>query len=101
VCVNCVSNAEAVLAGAGLVGSIIQPPLHRALAAAGLVAPPDPVKRDVRTVSFLRGLHLDPVAVLGADVVAAAEAWVPQVRPARRRSSWALPIGSQSLLAAQ
>jgi hypothetical protein len=97
--VNCVSNAEAALASAALIGSIIKPPLHRALASAGLVAPPDPVKRDVRTVAFLRSLDLDPVEILGAGVVAAADCWVPQPRSAER--SWALPIGSHSLLAAQ
>jgi hypothetical protein len=99
-CVNCVSNAEAVVAGAALVGSIMQPPLHRALAAAGLVAPPDPVKRDVRTVAFLRSLDLDPVEVLGAHVVERAARWVPQTRDSSRWV-WARPIGSQSLIAAQ
>jgi hypothetical protein len=99
-CVNCISNAEAAIAGAALVGSIVKPPLHRALAAAGLVAPPDPVKRDVRTVAFLRALDLDPVDVLGAEVVRRAEAWVPQPFE-RAKRSWARPIGSQSLLAAQ
>jgi hypothetical protein len=98
-CVNCVSNAEAALASAALVGSIMKPPLHRVLAAAGLVAPPDPVKRDVRTVAFLRSLDLDPVDILGADVVAAADTWVPQPRSAARAS--ARPIRSHRLLAAQ
>jgi hypothetical protein len=97
--VNCVSTAEAALASAALIGSIVKPPLHRALAAAGLVAPPDSVKRDVRTVAFLRSLDLDPVEVLGADVVAAADCWVPQPRLVER--AWALPMGSHSLLATQ
>lgn len=98
-CVNCVSNAEAALASAALAGSMVKLPLHRALARAGLVAQPDPVKRDVRTVAFLRSLELDPLEVLGAAVVARADAWAPQpFEPAYR--SWALPIGSQSLLTA-
>jgi len=97
-CVNCVSNTEAYLAGAAVAGAAIKPSLHRALAALGVVAAPDPVKRDVRTVAFLRSLDLDPVEVLGAAAVDRAARWVPQPRPAR---AWARPIGSQSLLAAQ
>ena len=68
------------------------------LASAGVVAPYDPVKRDVRTVSFLRSLDLDPVEVLGAETVRAADAWVPAAYEPRRS---ALPIGSQSLLITQ
>jgi hypothetical protein len=56
------------------------------------------VQRDVRTVAFLRSLDLDPVEVLGADTVAAAERWVPAPYVAPR---WALPIGSQSLPSTQ
>ena len=54
------------------------------LARAGLAPEPDPVAHDVRTVAFLRSLDLDPVEILGADAVAAAEAWVP-ARPQRVR----------------
>ena len=97
-CMNCVSSTEVVLGQVGLAAAVLRDPVHRALASAGLVAPIDPVKRDVRTVAFLRSLDLDPVEVLGAEVVAGADAWVP-VPYARRRS--ALPIGSHSLLAAQ
>ena len=62
-----------------------------------MVPPIDPVKRDVRTVSFLRSLDLDPVEVLGAEAVAAADAWVPSYEAPRS----ALPIGSHSLLSTQ
>ena len=96
-CVNCVSNADAVAANAAIAAALLKKPVHRALAAVGLVDPPDPVRRDLRTVSFLRELELDPVEILGAEVVARADAWVPQPRA---RRSWALPIGSQSLPAA-
>ena len=82
----------------------LRPRAHRALAAAGLVVAPDSVAHDVVTVRFLRDLDLDPVAILGADVVTAAEAWRPQ--PAtdsglRRRLASARPIGSQSLAITQ
>ena len=97
-CVNCLSNAEVAAAQVGLAAAVLKEPVHNLLASAGLVAPIDRVRRDVRTVAFLRSLDLDPVDVLGAEVVAAAEAWVPPVYE-RRRS--ALPIGSQSLLSAQ
>ena len=81
-----------------LVGAILQRPVHRLLANAGLVEAFDPVARDARTVAFLRGLDLEPSAILGADVVAAADRWVPQPTvPAR----WRRPIGSQSRLATQ
>jgi hypothetical protein len=95
---NCVSNAEAMVAQAGLAVAVLRSPVHRLLADAGLVAPPDPVKRDVRTVAFLKALDLDPVEVLGEAVVARAEQWVPQPAPALR---WRMPIGSQRRLAVQ
>ena len=97
-CVHCVSSAEVALAQVGLAAAVLKDPVHRALAAAGVVPPIDPVKRDVRTVAFLRSLDLDPVEVLGAEVVQAAEAWVPAPYEAPR---WALPIGSHSRLSTQ
>jgi len=97
-CMNCVSHTEVVVGQIGLAAAVLKDPVHRMLASAGIVAPYDPVKRDLRTVTFLRSLDLDPVAVLGAETVAAAEAWVPVAYEPRR---WALPIGSQSLLSAQ
>jgi hypothetical protein len=97
-CTNCVSTTEVLAGQAALAFAVLREPVHNLLAQAGVVAPIDPVKRDVRTVSFLRSLELDPVEILGADVVAAADAWVPTVY-VRARS--ARPIGSHSLLSAQ
>ena len=94
-CTNCLSTAEATLAGAAFVGYAVKAPLHRALARAGLVDPPDPVAHDVVTVAFLRHLELDPVSVLGADVVAAAAAWQP-ARPTTNRATLLSP-GSRRL----
>jgi hypothetical protein len=95
-CITCLSTAEAYAAQAALVVAVVKDPVRRVLAEAGLVAPADVVGRDARTVAFLRALDLDPVEVLGAEAVAAADRWVPQERTslvARLRS--ARPIGSQ------
>jgi hypothetical protein len=72
-CVNCLSNAEVAVANVAITAAFVKGPAHRLLADMGLVEAPDPVKRDVRTVSFLRRLELDPVEVLGRDAVDAAE----------------------------
>jgi hypothetical protein len=112
-CVNCLSQTEAIAANVAVTAALLKRPTHRVLADLGLVAPPDPVARDVRTVAFLRAIDVDPVAVLGADAVAGAAARVaaeaagrvgapqrvPSVWPWARRS--ASPIGSQSFAAAQ
>ena len=105
-CMNCLSTAEAAITGAAFVGYAAKPSLHRALARFGVVNEPDPVAHDVTTVAFLRSLDLDPVEVLGADVVAAAAAlgrasagsWARRPRSTLRS---ARPIGSQSLLTTQ
>jgi hypothetical protein len=80
-CVNCVSNGEAVAASLALVAAVLKNPVHDTLARAGLVAERDPVARDAHTVAFLRDLALDPVEILGAEVVAAADAWAPRAQP--------------------
>jgi hypothetical protein len=107
-CANCLSTAETAIASAAFVGYVAKPKLHRALANIGLVNDPDPIAHDVTTVAFLRSLDLDPVEVLGADVAAAAAAWVPSQSVVaglggvlRRLAASARPIGSHSLLATQ
>jgi hypothetical protein len=97
-CMNCLSNTEVVVSQVALAAAVLKDPVRRMLASAGFVAPYDPVQRDGRTVSFLRSLDLDPVEVLGAETVRAADAWTPATYAPRR---WALPIGSQSLLSTQ
>jgi hypothetical protein len=99
-CVNCLSTAEQYVACAAMAAAIVREPAHRALASLGVVPEPDRVGRDRRTVAFLRDLDLDPVGILGADVVAAADAWTYEGSPAarfrsRKRAS-AAPIGSHS-----
>ena len=106
-CMNCLSTAEAAMAGAGFVGYAVKPPLHRVMARVGLANEPDPVAHNVVTIAFLRSLDLDPVELLGADVVAAAAAWVaPQPAPGwvglgTRLCSSARPIGSHSFATAK
>ena len=104
-CANCLSTAEAATAWAAVAAYVIRPPAHRMLARAGLAPDPDPVAHDVRTVAFLEALDLDPVEVLGADVVAQASSWTPDStwvpwrdRFDRLKASSARPIGSQSLI---
>jgi hypothetical protein len=106
-CANCLSQGEVVVAHVALAAAVAKAPVHRALADLGLVDAPDPVARDVRTVSFLRRLDLDPVEVLGADAVERADERVAVgagaqtgARALLRRSS-ASPIGSHSLANAQ
>jgi hypothetical protein len=98
-CANCVSTSEVIVGQAALVYAIARQPVHRVLAELGLVAPPDPVKRDVRTIAFLRALDLDPVEILGEETVERAGRWQPQPRVEWARSR--RPIGSHSLAAAQ
>lgn len=81
-CVNCLTQAEVVAANVGLTAAVLKAPVHRFLADCGLVDRPNPLARDAHTVSFLRKLDLDPVEVLGADVVTEADAWVAAGRPA-------------------
>jgi hypothetical protein len=102
-CANCLSQAEVVAGHVALAAAVLKAPAHRFLADIGLVAPPDPVARDARTVAFLRGLELDPVAILGAEVVARAERWArePSYEPRARAAASTSPIGSQSLAAAR
>lgn len=99
-CVNCLSNTEVHVAQAVLVAAAVKAPVHRLLAAAGLVEAPSLARRDARTVGFLRNLDLDPVAVLGASAVARADRWVPQASTATTLGSLR-PIGPQRRLATQ
>ncbi|HWM18242.1 MAG TPA: hypothetical protein VNO51_01050 [Ilumatobacteraceae bacterium] len=106
-CANCLSTAEVMAGQLGLAIYALKNPVHRALAAAGLANGPDPIGDDVRTIAFLRSLDLDPVAVLGPQVVAAAERWTaPQSVPVRDRlrtlvDSSIAPIRSHHLIANQ
>jgi hypothetical protein len=73
-CANCLSQSELMVGHVALAATVAKAPVHRLLADLGLVAAPDPVARDQRTVAFLRALDLDPVASLGPEAVARADA---------------------------
>ena len=96
---NCVSNVDEIAGKVILAVAFLKPPVHRVLANLGLVAAPDPVAHDVRTIAFLNSLDLDPVEILGAQAVARAERWTPAAQPVGIR--WALPMRSQSLITTQ
>jgi hypothetical protein len=97
-CMTCVTTAQAAIAELAIGAYAVKPAVHRALARAGLAAAPDPVAHDVRTVAFLRSLDLDPIEILGAAAVVAADHWVAApaplrgardgVQPSRSRRSW-------------
>ncbi len=98
-CVNCMSNAEAVGVAALTTGYFLKPPVHKLLAKLDLAPDPDPVAHDVRTVAFLAALDLDPIDALGVEAVTAAAAWTPDTtwvpfrdrlrRPAPTRTAYA------------
>ncbi|MGH9185922.1 MAG: hypothetical protein ACRD0U_08940 [Acidimicrobiales bacterium] len=96
-CMNCLSTSETIVAQGALAVALAHKPIHVLLAAAGLVAPPDERRRDARTVAFLRSLDLDPVEILGAQVVTRAEQWVPQTSAP---TGWARRTVSPTLLTA-
>ena len=72
-CVSCLSNAEAVAAG-GVFAVAAGAGQARAWLSRFGIGRREPFAREARTVDFLRGLELDPVRVLGAEVVSAVEA---------------------------
>lgn len=93
-CVNCLTQAEVAAANIAVTAAVLRAPVHRLLADLDLVSPPDHVARDVRTVAFLRSLAVDPVAVLGADVVARADARASaDGAVAGRQADAGIPVG--------
>jgi hypothetical protein len=83
-CANCLTGFDVVVSQAIAVGSLLKRPLQDRLALAGLVRPYDVLGEHANTVSFLRSLDLDPVDILGADVVSAADTWKPAPWSRRR-----------------
>ena len=83
-CANCFSNLDAVVSQAIAAGVVLKRPMQNRLAAAGWVRPFDQLSEHANTVSFLQSLDLDPVEILGVDVVAAAATW-QRVPWSRRR----------------
>jgi hypothetical protein len=99
-CANCLTTFEFVAGKVALAAWVAAEPAQRALANLGVVEARDLVARDAHTVAFLRSLELEPAELLGAEVVARADAHPQRVRASRRRFSPS-PIGSHSLPIAQ
>ena len=72
-CANGVSKVDAIAFSVGFSAYVLKGPVQEGLVAAGLLPEPHPLARDMRTVPFLRDLDLDPKAILGDDVVEAAD----------------------------
>lgn len=83
-CINCIGNTETYMAGAALAAEVLRAPVHRMVAACGVVRPADPWAHSARTVEFLQALALDPVEILGMETVLGVAAWraaAPSPRP--------------------
>ncbi len=83
-CANCLSTFDVVASQVLAAGAVLKRPIHNRLAVAGWVRPIDVLGEHANTVAFLRTLDLDPVEVLGPEVVDAAARWSPE--PWERRS---------------
>jgi hypothetical protein len=92
-CANCLTTFDVVVSQAIAVGVVLKRPVQDRLAVAGLVRPFDQLGEHANTVAFLRSLDLDPVEILGADVVAAAATWKRAPWSRRRFSVSALLPG--------
>ncbi len=93
-CANCVSKADVVVATIGFTGWMLKGPCEDALVAMGVIPEPHPLAVGVRTVSFLRGLDLEPAEILGDDVVEAVDAVMafPRQRVFRRTFRQAIAL---------
>ena len=79
-CANCVSKADVVVGSIAFGSYVLRGPVKSALVEAGILPEPHPLAVEMRTVAFLRDLDLDPVEILGDEVVTAvdtARAWTP------------------------
>jgi hypothetical protein len=94
-CANCLSTFDVVVSQALFAGAVLKRPVQDRLAAAGLVRPFDQLGEHAQTVSFLRSLDLDPVEILGAEVVEASKGWSPT--PWTRRRPVVAPLLSRGL----
>jgi hypothetical protein len=93
-CANCVSKLDVVVGTVAFGGYLFKGPMEDGLIAAGLLPERHPLAVDMRTVSFLRDLDLDPRPILGDNVVAAADRALafPRVKVYRRTFGEALRL---------
>jgi hypothetical protein len=83
-CANCLSTFDVVVSQGLAAVAILKRPVQARLATAGWVAPIDVLGDNANAVAFLRSLDLDPVEILGSDVVDAAASWTPAPWTRRR-----------------
>jgi hypothetical protein len=72
-CANCVSKADVIVGTIGFGAYVFKGPTQDALVALGLLPEPHPLGKEMRTVSFLRDLDLEPREILGDEVVEQAD----------------------------
>jgi hypothetical protein len=80
VCANCVSKADVIVGTIAFGAYVFRDPVKAGLVELGILPEPHPLAVEMRTVSFLRDLDLDPNEILGDEVVDAvdtARAWKP------------------------
>jgi hypothetical protein len=86
-CANCVSKLDLVVGTLGFGSYVFHGPVKSGLVELGILPEPHPLAVEIRTVSFLRDLDLDPAEVLGEDVVDAVDRALQwEHRPVYRRS---------------
>jgi hypothetical protein len=93
-CANCVSKADVIVGTLGFGAYVFKGPAEDALIALGLLPEKHPLAVEMRTLSFLRDLELDPRPILGDDVVDAADRALafPRQRVYRRSFREALAL---------
>ncbi|HTL87323.1 MAG TPA: hypothetical protein VL856_19225 [Acidimicrobiia bacterium] len=72
-CANCVSKADVIVGTLGFSAYVFKDQIQSTLVAAGIIPEPHPLAKEMRTVTFLRDLDLEPAPILGIDVVEAAD----------------------------
>jgi hypothetical protein len=72
-CANCVSRFDVIVGTIGFGAYVFKEPLREGLVAAGVLPEAHPLASDMRTVTFLRDLDLDPVEILGRQVTERAD----------------------------
>ena len=85
-CANCVSKADVIVGTIGFGAYVFKDPIRDGLVELGLLPEAHPLAKEMRTVTFLRDLELDPGPILGDDVVSAADRALafPRVKIYRR-----------------
>jgi hypothetical protein len=68
-CAQCVSKVDVVVGSVGFTAFVLRDPVKAALVEFGIIPEPHPLSVEMRTVHFLRGLDLDPVPIMGEELV--------------------------------